>query len=433
MILFKNALILKSDGSYIKDGYLTVENSKITYVGKDEPTGEYSRVIDCSGKMLMPAFYNIHCHAAMTLFRGLGADLPLDRWLNEKIYPAEDRLTNKAVRVGSYIAAAEMIKFGVVSFSDMYFFSDETAKAVIESGMKANISRSLVSFDENATIKGDTRFSEAKSLVETYNNAAEGRVIIDMAVHAEYTNKAKYCAEVADYTHANNLNMQVHLSETYSEHEACIERNGGKTPTEFLTETGILVPSEKGTVTAAHCVYVTDNDIEIMKNNSVNVAHNPVSNLKLASGVMPLAKMLDAGLNVGLGTDGVASNNSLSILRELQFAALIHKGVNRKADITKASEICKLATENGAIAQGRRDCGRIEAGYKADIILIDLDSINNIPFVDPASTLAYSAKESDVVLTMCDGKILYENGEYKTIDIESLKSEAKETIEHYYD
>ncbi len=429
--LFKNALILTPDGGYIT-GSVAVDGMKISAVGNIEDTG-FDRVIDCENKLLTPAFYNIHCHAAMTLFRGIGEDLPLGRWLEEKIYPAEDRLTPESVRVGSELAIAEMIRGGVVSFSDMYFFCDETAKAVISTGVKANISRCLVSFADDATINNDSRFDEAVQLINDYNGAGDGRVLVDMSVHAEYTNKERYLREVAEYTHSRDIGLQVHVSETEKEHEECKARHNGMTPVEFLTDCGILVPSATATATAAHCVWVTDRDIEILAENRVNVAHNPISNLKLASGVAPVAKMLAAGVNVGLGTDGAASNNALSVLRELQSAALIHKGVNRKADIIKTSDICGMAWSAGARAQGRHDCGKIEAGARADIILIDLDSINNIPMYDPYSTVAFSAHESDVYLTMCDGKILFENGEYKTIDVEKLRHTAKYTIAHYFD
>ena len=218
--------------------------------------------------------------------------------------------------------------------------------------MKANISRCLVSFDEDADVKNDDRFNEAVALVNEYHNAGDGRLKIDMSVHAEYTNKAKYCRGVADYAHANSLGLQVHVSETKLETEECKARNHGKTPTEFLAETGILVPTERSTTTAAHCVWLTEHDIELMRELRVNVAHNPVSNLKLASGVAPLKKLLDAGVNVGLGTDGAASNNKLSVLRELQLAALLHKGVNLSADIIRLTQ---SALSRSARARSRRE------------------------------------------------------------------------------
>lgn len=429
--LFKNAQVLTTDGAYAGADVVT-DGAHITYVGKTAE-GKFDRVIDCTNKLLTPAFYNTHCHAAMTLFRGIGEDLPLQRWLEEKIYPAEDRLTPESVRVGCELAIAEMIRGGVVSFSDMYFFCGETAQAALDLGVKANISRCLVSFSDDATVRGDSRFEEAVRLVDRFHGAGDGRIRVDMSVHAEYTNKEGYLREVAEYTHSRDLGMQVHVSETRSEHEACMERHGGRTPVEFLTDCGILVPSATAAATAAHCVWVTEHDMELMAQNRVTAAHNPVSNLKLASGVAPIRALLDHGVNVALGTDGAASNNALSILRELQTAVLIHKGVNYKADIIKTSDICKMAWEAGALSQSRTDCGKIEVGARADIILIDLDELNNIPVYDPYAAVAFSADSRDVYLTMCDGKILYENGEYKTLDVEKLRCVAKHTIAHYFD
>lgn len=429
--LFKNAAVITPDG-VIDCGSVAVNGAFIEEVGTVTEQG-FDRIIDCKGKLLMPAFYNIHCHAAMTLFRGIGDDLPLSRWLEEKIYPAEDRLTPSSVRVGSELAIAEMVRGGVVSFSDMYFFCNETAEAAINLGVKANLSRCLVSFDDEATIKGDSRFDEAVRLADSYHGAADGRIRVDMSVHAEYTNREKYLKEVAEYTHSRDLGMQVHVSETESEHLACMERHGGRTPVKFLADCGILVPSKTASATAAHCVWVTDEDIDILRDNRVTVAHNPISNLKLASGVAPIHKMLNAGVNVGYGTDGAASNNALSVLRELQCAAVLHKGITQKADIIKTADFCRLAWENGAVAQGRPDCGKIKVGNRADIVLLDLDSLNNIPMYGPYSTIAFSADSRDVYLTMCDGNILFENGEYKTLDVEKLRFEAKHTIAHYFD
>ncbi len=431
--LFKNALILTGGGKWLKDGYVAVDGKTIAYVGETKPEGKFDRTVSCAGKMLAPAFYNTHCHAAMTLFRGLGEDLPLQRWLEEKIYPAEDRLSDESVRAGSLIAAAEMIRGGCVAFTDMYFFCGETVKAAVDTGMKANISRCLVSFDPNLSIKNDERFAEADALVKEYHGAADGRIKIDMAIHAEYTNQEGYCREAAAYTHENDLNMQVHVSETEREHEECKARHHGMTPTEFLVDTGVLTPGKTAAATAAHCVWITENDRKLLAENRVTAAHNPVSNLKLASGVADVEKMLAAGVNVGLGTDGAASNNKLSMLRELQLAAVLHKGVNRRADIIPTWQFFDMATVNGARAQGRPDCGRIEAGCRADLVLWNLDSVNNIPMYDPYAAVAFSAETSDVTMTMCDGRILFENGEFKTIDLEKMLAEAKPVLAHYFD
>ncbi len=423
-ILFKNVrtLDLNTDSSV----NVLVDGKHISYIGNDLPCAD--KVIECNGDLLMPAFYNAHCHSAMTLFRGYGDDLPLQKWLNEKIFPAEDRLNEERVYTGSQLAIAEMIKNGVVSFSDMYFFLDETARAVEESGIKANLSRSIVSFDKDADFSKDTRVLESIDVFNRWNGKADGRIKIDMSLHAEYSNVEPCFRYVAELTKELKTGFQIHVSETKSEHEECIERHG-MTPMRFLEACGVLdVP-----VTAAHCVYVNDDDIKLMAERGVTAAHNPVSNLKLGSGVMPYKKMKEAGVNIALGTDGVASNNRLSVLRELQYAALIHKGVECDPAVTSAGELIKCATLNGAVSQGRYDCGELKEGKRADLILLDMDAINNIPSYNLESTVAYSATESNVLMTVSDGNILYDRGTYTTIDEELMKYNAKKVISHYFD
>ena len=426
--IFKNATLLPEYGFGSTPVHVTVDGAIIREISTQLPDTTGAEVVECNRNLLMPAFYNAHCHAAMTLFRGYGEDLPLQRWLEERIFPAEERLTANSVRVASKLAIAEMLRNGVASFSDMYMFEDSVAESVLECGIKANLSRSLVSFDPEADIRKDTRFAEVLSLAKNYHMADDGRIKADLSVHAEYTNTPKTCRIIGEYAKEMGYGIQLHLSETEKEHAECISRHG-KTPTEFFRDTGILeVP-----VTAAHCVWVSDSDLKIFAEKGVSVAHNPVSNLKLGSGVMPLRKMLDGGVNVALGTDGVASNNRLDVLREMQTAAILHKGVSRDPAITTAREMIPIATCNGALAQGRTDCGRVEVGMRADLILVNRESIHNVPAYDDYAMLVYSADRSDVMLTMVDGRILYRNGAYTLIDEERLLFEAKEVFAHYFD
>lgn len=427
-ILFKNVNLVENSGYFGQTVNVLVEDKRITHISTYLPETKVDKIIEGNGNLLLPGFYNAHCHSAMTLFRGYGDDLPLQRWLNEKIFPAEDRLNEERVYTGSMLAIAEMIKNGVVSFSDMYFFLDQTAQAVEETGIKANLSRSIVSFDKDADFSKDSRVMESLDIFNRWHNKANGRIKIDMSLHAEYSNVEGCFRYVADITKQLGAGFQIHVSETKSEHEECIERHG-MTPMRFLESCGVLdLP-----VTAAHCVWVSDDDIKLMAERGVTAAHNPVSNLKLGSGVMPYKKMKDAGVNIALGTDGVASNNRLSILRELQYAALIHKGVELDPAVTSAGEMIKCATLNGAKSQGRVDCGEIKVGNCADLILLDMQSFDNIPSYSLESTVCYSATESNILMTVCDGNILYENGSYTTIDEERLKSNAKRVISHYFD
>lgn len=400
--------------------YIAVDGQYISYIGKEKPEGDFDRIIDTKDKLVCPGLYNCHTHSAMQFLRGYGEDLPLDRWLNEKIFPAEDRLTPDMVYNSSLFAVAEMIKNGICSFSDMYYFCDKTAEAVGETGIKANISRSIVSFDPAADHAKDSRFLESVQLYKDYNNAFDGRLKVDFSLHAEYTNVESMARFCADYASGKPIAFQIHLSETKKEHNECISRHG-VTPTGFFEKTGIL----NNSVSFAHCVWVTEEDMDILKKYNSTVVHNPASNLKLGSGVMPLSKMLNKGINVALGTDSSASNNTLDILKEIYLAAILQKGIDRDPSSIKAEEIVKLATVNGAVSQNRNDCGELAVGKKADIIMLDLDTVNNIPMFSPVYTLVYSSNSSDVCFNMVDGKILYENGEFKTLDIDKVKYDMK--------
>ena len=426
-ILFANVRIPEEYGYADEHIYVLTDGCFISYIGREKPVS-FDKEIQGNGNLLIPGFYNSHCHAPMVMFRGYGEDLPLSRWLNEKIFPAEERLNSRNVYVSSKYAIAEMLKNGIVSFSDMYMFENSVAEAVLETGIKANLSRSLVSFGENATINGDWRFNESVEWIKQYNNTNNGKLKMDMSIHAEYTNQERYIREVAEYTKNNNLRMQIHASESESEHLECIGRHG-KTPIEFLLDTGVLASP----TTLAHCVYVTDNDMDIIRDNGAFVSHNATSNLKLGSGVARLPKMIEKGVCVSLGTDGAASNNTLDIMREYQLASILHKGYNRDAEATRASQMLDIATLNGAKSQGRNDCGKLIVGNRADLVLIDLNALNNKPCFDTYCTLSYSANSSNVLLTMVDGDILYDNGEYTTLDIEKVKYDFNDICKHYFD
>ena len=426
--ILKNATLLPEQGFAGRPVQVVIENKRIAAITESPLDETGADVVDCGGNLLIPAFYNAHCHAAMTLFRGYGEDLPLHRWLNEKIFPAEELLTRKSVYVATKWAIAEMLRRGIASFSDMYMFEDAVADAVLETGIKANLARSLVSFDPTVDPKTDSRLAEAIALAKEYHMAADGTLKIDFSLHAEYTNLPHYCAYVGRYAKEHGLLMQLHLSETEEEHEACIKRHG-KTPSAFFADLGVFdTPTS-----AAHCVWLSEEDIVLLAEKGVTAVHNPVSNLKLGSGVMQLRKLLDAGVNVALGTDGVASNNRLDVLREMQTAAILHKGISRDPACLVASELLPLATENGARAQGREDCGRLAIGARADLTLIDRHSIHNLPTYDDHAMLAYSAESADVRMTMVDGRILYRNGEYTSIDEERLRRESQEVFAHYFE
>ena len=425
-IHFKNAAIPDSAAPlHMRHVCLAVDGERISYIGEAEPHGAFERTIDCSGALLVPGFVNAHCHSAMTLFRSLGGGLPTQRWLDETILPAEDRLTPELVELSSTWAIAEMIASGTTSFSDMYFFCGATAKAAADAGVKANIARSVVSFDPDEDPAGSSRVKEAIALYDEWNGV--GGVKVDFSLHAEYTNVPRTVEYLAKAAADRGAMMQIHLSETKREHDKCAAKYG-KTPAAFFDDLGAL----DGRTVLAHCVHVTPEDIALIAECSASVVHCPRSNLKLGSGVAPLRALLDAGVNVALGTDGAASNNRLSMLDEYTTAALIHPGVAEQADLFTPAELLPLLSENGARAQGREDTGARAVGMKADLVLLDASAPGAYPMLDAADHLAYTASASQVKMTVCDGSVLYENGEYKTIDIEKLRFEMKKATDDFY-
>lgn len=428
--LFKNADILMYENgiySVIKNAFLAVDGERISYIGKEKPEGNFDSVKDMSGKLLMSGFYNCHNHCPMVLLRGVGSDLPLNEWLFNKVFPIEDKLTADEIYAGTNLALLEMLASGTVSFSDMYFEPQVTAKAVADAGMKANLTRPVQSFDPAEEPKDSFRIAQSLELYDSWNNAADGRILIDFSIHAEYTCTEKIARAYSEECNNRGGLMHIHLSETVKEHNECKEKYG-KTPTQWFNDLGAF----DSRAFAAHCVTLEDSDMEILLEKGVHVVHNPTSNMKLGSGFSRVQKMLDMGINVALGTDGAASNNNLDMMEELHLASIIHNGYNQDATIMNADTVIKMATLNGAVLQGRNDCGEIKAGNKADIIAISLDKPHLRPIIDEKSLITYSAQSSDVCMTMVDGKILYENGEYLTLDKEKIYYDIEKAVKKLY-
>lgn len=428
-ILFKNADILVKEDNFkvISNAYLAVDGDKISYVGTEKPMGEFDEIKDMSGKILMPGLINCHNHCPMVLLRGIGSDLPLQQWLFDTVFPIEDKLTAEEIEAGSELALLEMISGGTVSFSDMYFEPETTIRAVAESGMKANITRPVQSFDPNETPEQSYRMKEAIELYDRYNNTFDGRVLIDFCIHAEYTCTETIARAFIEKVNERNGNLHIHLSETKKEHEECIQRYG-KTPAEWFDSLGGFDSS----AFAAHCVWLSESDMELFRRKGVSVVHNPTSNMKLASGFAPIQRMLDMGINVALGTDGASSNNNLDMFEEMHIASIIHNGYILDATVMNADTVLNMATANGARVQRRENCGELKVGNKADIIAVSLDSPHMVPALDKKALLTYSAQSSDVTMTMVDGKVLYENGEYKTLDKEKIYFDINRAVEKLY-
>lgn len=402
--------------------YVGVKGDKICYVGREKPEGDYGRVYDGKNKVLIPGLVNAHTHSPMTLLRGYAENLPLDRWLNERVFPFEDRLNCERAYYGTMLSAAEMLRSGTTSYSDMYFFADGVIKAASESGMKTNFCRSVTSFSDVDFMKDD-RVAEAIDAAEKYHNTQNGRIKIDFSLHAEYTNTLSMIEQFGEYTRTRDFITHIHMSETKSEHENC-KKKYGKTPARLFYDSKIL----DSKCLFAHCVWIEDEDIELLKEKNASIVTCPASNLKLGSGVLDSFKILNSGINLALGTDSASSNNGLDMLREMYLAAILPKGIYRRADIVSPKDVLKMATVNGAAAQGRYDCGVIKEGYKADLAVISLDSPNMYPDYNVINNIVYSAEKSDVILTMVDGRTLYENGEFMTVDVEKIGSLCNKTV-----
>lgn len=401
-ILFKNACLL--DGKNALQGNLLVEGDKIHSIGDLNFLPAADRIIDCRGNILMPALYNAHTHGAMTLMRGLGSDLQLQDWLTKAIFPAEAKLTPEAVYLGTQLAMLEMLRFGTAGFADMYYYMDAVCEAAIEAGM--NVAPGWASSIENQT--------------RIYNRfKVDSHVRVFAGIHAEYTTSEAEIRDVAAFAAQYHLPVHVHVSETRSETEGCIARHG-QTPTAYLAD---LHAFDFGGI-AAHCVWTTPEDRAILKEKGVYAVHNPISNLKLGSGVMPMQAYLEESVPIALGTDGCASNNTLNLFEEMRFAAVLHKGVTGKVDLLSPKQLFDMATRQSALACGFENSGKLCAGAQADLILLDVSCPHAQPMNDPYVHAAYSAQGSDVLMTMVQGKVLYDHGQYLTLDAQKILADA---------
>lgn len=429
-MLLKHCDILAADGEgyrYLKDAYLGIEGSVIDYLSLTPPQRSYESEKDMSGRMLIPGLINCHGHTAMTLLRGVGSDLPLQEWLFDKMMPIEDKFTAEDIRVGNALALLEMISTGTTSYSDMYFHADTAVENALQAGIKANLCRPNQCFDESETYEQNTRAKESIELFKSCNGLGDGRVLIDFAIHAEYTNFPHIVEAYSADCKAYGGRMHIHLSETRREHDECVAKYG-KTPAKWFYDLGTF----DSPTFAAHCVWVTEEDMALMKEKGVSPVHNPSSNMKLGSGFAPVPHMLELGLNVALGTDGAASNNNLNMMEEMHLAAVLHSGYNLDPTVMKPAEVLNMATRNGAKLQGRQDTGALEVGKKADIVALDMTKPHLYPNIDPLALVTYSAQGADVAMTMVDGKILYENGEFLTLDAERILYEARAAVERLY-
>lgn len=419
--IIQNVILLPMQGEaeWINDAELHVQADRIVYAGpasRAPAAQQCDRVIQGGGRIAMPGFVNTHAHNAMVLFRGAADDLPLQRWLNERIFPMEDQLDENAAYWGNLLGLAEMIRCGTACYNDMYFFTEQEIRAVEQAGLRCVLTRSTAcqELDQGAI---DEKLQVYDELMP-YQGAADGRIHITVSPHAEYTCSAPYLRACGQKAQALGVPLHIHVSETAKEHDECIARHG-KTPIGLLEALGVL----DGPVYAAHCVYTSQEDHESMQAHGTVALHCPDSNLKLASGVAPVVQMLQAGVQVTLGTDGAASNNNLDMMEEMQRFVLLQKGMTRDATSITARQALYTATTAGAKAL-QTGGGVLAPGYKADVVLVDTQVPHMQPMHNALNNLVYAARGSDVWLNMVDGRILYHDGEYKTLDVEKVMAEA---------
>jgi 5-methylthioadenosine/S-adenosylhomocysteine deaminase len=422
------AIVPVVEEAYLKEGYLIVEGNRIAEVGEGAYAGAtegFDRVIDAKGKLAMPGLINTHGHAAMTLLRGYADDLPLQEWLQDRCWPIEDKMTPEDIYWGTQLAILEMLKGGTTTFTDMYFEMDGVAKAAEASGIRAVLSRGLIGFPP----KGEASKAQSVEFNKKWHKAANGRITTMFGPHAPYTCPPEYLQSVVELSKEMELPIQIHLSETAFEVEECKKQHDGKTPIELMESLGVFTRP----VIAAHCVHLTDEDISIMAKNDVRVAHNPDSNLKLGSGVAPVLKMLDAGLTVGLGTDGAASNNNLDMFEEMRAAAMLHKGVHQDSIAVSGYKALEMATKDGAKALFLEEkLGTLQEGALADIILLDIEQPHFYPRHNLIAHLAYSAGSRDVTHVIVDGELVVEDRKVLTMDEKKIYSEIERVCERLF-
>ncbi|MBW6471444.1 MAG: amidohydrolase family protein [Methanosarcinaceae archaeon] len=414
-IIIKNGYILTMDPAQedINRGLVVIENGIITQVA--ESTDETAdTVIDAKGGVVMPGLVNTHTHAGMTLFRGYADDLTLCDWLENHIWPAEGQLTDNDLYIGTKLACLEMIRSGTTAFVDMYIHVDKVAHAVEESGMRAALSYGMIDLGDET--RAESELSEGKRFVKEWNGRADGRIIAMYGPHAPNTCSREFLIKVKEQAKQDNVKIHIHVLETEAELNQMKEQFG-MCSVNMLDEIGFL----DNNVVAAHCVWLSDGDIDILNERGVNVSHNPVSNMKLASGIAPVPKMLARGVNVSLGTDGCASNNNLNMFEEMKTAALLHKVNTSDPTVLPARQVLEMATVNGARAMGINS-GMLKVGCMADMIIVDMGKPHLTPLYDVPSHLVYSASGGDVRTTIVNGKVLMD-------DYKVLSMDEKQVIE----
>jgi len=421
-ILIRGATVLTMEGhdSVFEDGVIAIAGDRIAAAGPagSLPAGfKADREIDGAGMVALPGFINCHTHAAMTLMRSYADDMPLMKWLSEKIWPLEEKLTPDDIYWGTMLCCLEMIKSGTTTFADMYFMMDRVAEAVDRSGLRACLSRGMIGAGPNAQLA----LEESERFIGDWHGGAGGRVRVMLGPHAPYTCPPDYLEKVMELADRHNVSIHIHVAETRDEIEQLREKYG-KTPVRHLDDLGLFdLP-----VLAAHCVHLDERDIEILAAKKVGVAHCPESNMKLASGIAPVARLLEAGAVVGLGTDGASSNNNLDMMEEMRSAALLQKVAAGDPLVMPSFASLQMATAGGARALGLAgETGMLKPGLKADLILVNFHRPHLYPRHDDYAHLVYAAQSADVDTVLIDGRVVMEERRVLTVDEEEVMANAE--------
>ncbi len=405
--------------TFIPNAEIHVDQNTITYAGAADaaPALAYDKLIEGHGALAMPGMVNLHTHNPMTLLRSVGGNLKLEDWLQQAVFPRERKLSDEAVYLGSMLGIMEMLRYGTTNFCDMYMYMDAQAKAVAEVKMRATLGHGAVSFREEDT----SDYDKGIDFALRWKDKENGRIRTAIAPHSTYLTTDTLLKATNRDAEKYHLPVHVHISETKTEVQTVRDKFGA-TPPQVLHRYGIL----EHPVIAAHCVWLTDEDIELVSKYPFHIAHNPISNLKLASGIAPIIKFLEKGINVGIGTDGMASNNNLNLWEEMRAMPLLQKGVSLDPTAVSPAQTLYSATLAGAKALGYKNLGLLKKGYLADIVLVDLNTPTAQPSNSLEDDLIYALQGSDVCMTMVDGNVLYHNGVFTGIDKESIYSAVRQ-------
>ncbi len=413
-LIIRGGRMLTMDGALIDNGVLVVDNGLISFVGKT--TNEKAdKAIDAKGCAVMPGLVNAHTHLPMTLFRGSADDLPYDEW-TKKIQSAEMKLTPADIRAGAYLGVLEMIKTGTTAFADMYIYMDEVAKVVEETGMRASLGYGMI---EGLNEDPETKLKNRSEFARKWNGKAGGRITTTYAPHSAVSCSKEFLERVKELAVHDNLRIHIHVLETEDELKL-MKKRYGMCSVNLLNSIGFLGQD----VLAAHCVWLSDDDIDILKNKNVNVIHCPSSNMALGVGTAPVPKMLERGINVALGTDGAASSGSLDMWKEMRTALLLHK--LKDPQVLPASKVLEMATLNGAHALGI-NAGILKPGCMADIIIVELEKLK-FTSSKLASALIHGACGCNVKTTIVDGRVLMENYQLTTLDEEIIMEASRNAM-----